>query len=471
MRRTKIICTIGPASNNTEIFFNMAAAGMNLIRLNRSHGTLQEHEAVINLAKKYRARTNNPLGILMDIRGLKIRLGTMKNKIKISKGDKYILTTEPVIGDEYRAGISFDGLLDGIKAGNDIFIDDGQINLRIISVNGQDMNCIVINGGTLESGKGINIPGLKLSQVEISSKDKEDILFGIRNEVDYIASSFVHTARDIIGLKEFIYKNGGEAISIIAKIETREAVENIDSIIEAADGIMVARGDLGVEMPVEDVPIVQKAIIKKCNAAGKPVIVATQMLDSMIYNPRPTRAEANDVANAIYESADAIMLSGETAIGGYPLETLETMCRIAQAVENSIDYVKETMNRQNMIVMSVTNAISSASCTIAINLGATAILTPTKSGYTASMISKYRPPCAIIALLFDSRIFNKLSLIWGVTPLLTDTTRSVEEFLDNSSQAALKSGMVNKGETVVITAGGSLNVDRTTDLIKVLKLV
>ncbi|MHB1485553.1 MAG: pyruvate kinase [Saccharofermentanales bacterium] len=240
--------------------------------------------------------------------------------------------------------------------------------------------------------------------------------------------------------------------------------------IKWADGIMVARGDLGVEIPVEDVPIAQKSIVKKCNAAGKPVIVATQMLDSMIHNPRPIRAESNDVANAIYESADAIMLSGETAIGGYPLETLQTMARIAQAVENSIDYVAETRTRQNMSDMSVTNAISSASCTIAINLDATAILTPTKSGYTASKISKYRPPCDSIALLFDSRIFNKLSLIWGVTPLLTEPTQSLEEFLEHSIQTALNSGMVKTGDTVVIAAGGSLNVSRTTDLIKVLKL-
>lgn len=470
MRRTKIICTIGPASNNPDIFFRLAEAGMNLVRLNLSHGNLHEHAAVIKMVKEYREQTGRALGLLLDIRGPEIRLGIMKENIRISEGDSYILTTEVIIGDERRASVTFEGLINDIKDGDNILIDDGLIHMRVVSVSGKDILCTVINGGTLYSEKGVNIPGLRISLPDISSKDKKDILFGIKNEVDYIAVSFVQKADDIIRLKEFLRKNGGEAIHVIAKIETREGVNNIDSIIEAADGIMVARGDLGVEIPVEEVPIVQKSIVKKCSMEGKPVIVATQMLDSMIRNPGPTRAEVNDVASAVYECADAIMLSGETAAGKYPIEALQMMSRIAQIVENSIDYTRETENRLYKNGMNITNAISSASCTMAINLNASAILTPTKSGYTARMVSRYRPPCTIIALPIDSRTFHKLSLIWGVVPVLTTVTQTIDELLDRSGQEALKSGLVKKGDTVVVIAGATLNVSGATDLIKIHKL-
>ncbi|MDP2891923.1 MAG: pyruvate kinase [Bacillota bacterium] len=467
MRRTKIICTIGPSSEKPEIFFKMAEAGMNVVRLNLSHGSQQEHGARIDLVKQYRKETGKSMGLLLDTRGPEIRLGIMKDDVQLIEGSRYTLTTVEMVGDDERASITYKGLPKDVQKGDDILIDDGLIHLRVESVQDKDIVCTVINGGPLGSQKGVNIPGVHVKLSDISAKDKSDILFGIKNGIDFVAASFVQGAEDIFRLKDFLRSNGGNDIHVIAKIETREAVNNVDSILEVADGIMVARGDLGVEIAIEEVPIAQKAVIKKCNTAGKPVIVATQMLDSMIRNPRPTRAEANDVAGAVYDGADAIMLSGETASGKYPLEALQTMDRIAQAVEASIDYARKIMGRQPKSGTTITDAISTASCTIAISLGASAILTPTKSGYTARMVSKHRPSCPIIALPIDERTFHKLSLIWGVMPMLTLKTKDTDELLEQCMKNAIENGMVKKGDILVITAGVPLNVSGATNLIKV----
>jgi pyruvate kinase len=469
MRKTKIICTIGPASEKPEVFRKLAEAGMNVARLNFSHGSQEEHGARIKMMRDYRRETGKPLGILLDTKGPEIRLGEMKDGgVNINAGDVFTLTTKEIVGDEKRAYITYAGLPNDVEPGNSILIDDGLLHLRVESTDGTEIHCTVINGGMLGSKKGVNVPGVRIRLSDIADKDKSDILFGIQNGVDFIAASFVQNARDVILIKQFLRDNHGGHINVIAKIENREGVDNIDSIIEEADGVMVARGDLGVDLAVEEVPIVQKTIIKKCNNAGKPVIVATQMLDSMIRNPRPTRAEANDVAGAIAEGADAIMLSGETASGKYPVESLETMDRIARAMENSIDYARRILNRTPKTGgATITNAISTASCTTAIYLDAAAILTPTKSGYTARMVSKHRPPCPIIALPIDEKILNKLTLLWGVMPILTPPTKNTDELLEQCEKDALRSGLVKKGDIMVITAGVPLNVSGATNLIKI----
>ncbi len=469
MRKTKIICTIGPASEKPEVFRRLAESGMNVVRLNFSHGSQEEHGERIQMVMDYRRETGKPLGLLLDTKGPEIRIGEMQEGgAAISPGDPFTLTTEEIVGDEKRAHVTYAGLPGDVKPGNSILIEDGILHLRVKKVEGTEIYCTVVNGGVLGSRKNVNVPGVHIKLSDITEKDKSDILFGIKNGVDFIAASFVQNARDVILIKQFLRANNGGHIHVIAKIENREGVVNIDSIIEEADGVMVARGDLGVDLAVEEVPIVQKTIVKKCNTAGKPVIVATQMLDSMIRNPRPTRAEANDVAGAIAESADAIMLSGETASGKYPVEALETMDRIARAMEGSIDYARKILIRAPKSGgATITNAISTASCTTAISLEAAAILTPTKSGYTARMVSKHRPPCPIIALPIDEKVLNKLTLLWGVMPMLTPPTRNTDELLEQCEKDALRSGLVCKGDIMVITAGVPLNVSGATNLIKI----
>lgn len=469
MRKTKIICTIGPASENPETFRRLAEAGMNVVRLNFSHGSQEEHAERIKMVMDYRRETGKPLGLLLDTKGPEIRMGEMRDGgVTINAGDAFTLTTEEIVGDEKRAHVTYTGLPGDVKPGNSILIEDGILHLRVEGVDGTEIHCTVVNGGVLGSRKNVNVPGVHIKLTDITDKDKSDILFGIQNGVDFIAASFVQNARDVILIKQYLKANNGGHIHVIAKIENREGVNNIDSIIEEADGVMVARGDLGVDLAVEEVPIVQKNIVKKCNTAAKPVIVATQMLDSMIRNPRPTRAEANDVAGAIAESADAIMLSGETASGKYPVEALETMDRIARAMEESIDYARKILTRAPRSGgATITNAISTASCTTAISLEAAAILTPTKSGYTARMVSKHRPPCPIIALPIDAKVLNKLTLLWGVMPMLTPPTKNTDELLEQCEKDALRSGLVKQGDIMVITAGVPLNVSGATNLIKI----
>lgn len=468
MRKTKIICTLGPASEEPNVLKKLIEMGVDVVRLNFSHGDYEEHINRIELVKKYRAELGVPVAILLDTKGPEIRLGKFKeDKVYIREGQNFTLTIEEHLGDESCVSVSYADIVKDVYKGAHILIDDGLIELVVDDVTETNVHCTVINGGVLADHKGVNIPGIPLNLPNLTDKDREDIKFGIANGVDYIAASFVQRAEDILCIREFLKANGGEDIHIIAKIENQLGVDNIDHIIEVADGIMVARGDLGVEIPIENVPLVQKHIIKKCILTGKPVITATQMLDSMIRNPRPTRAEASDVANAIYDGSDAIMLSGETAIGKYPIETFNTMVRIARQVEGSIDYNDSFPEGCLRSISTTTHAISHASCTIASELDASAIITPTKSGYTAKMVSRYRPNPPIIATTTSYSVYRKLALIWGVSPHISPDMQSTDEMIEKSIEIAAETGIMKDGDTVVITAGLPVGESGKTNLIKV----
>ncbi len=468
MRKTKIICTLGPASEQPHVLKQLIELGTNVVRLNFSHGDYEEHTRRIKLVKKYRAEREVPVAILLDTKGPEIRLGNFKDRaVKVKEGQPFTLTTDDCLGDETRVSVSYKDITNDVYKGSRILIDDGLIELIVDDITDKDVNCIVVNGGILGDHKGVNIPGIPLNLPNLTDKDREDIKFGIANGVDYIASSFVQRAEDIIAIRDFLKENGGEHIHVIAKIENQLGVDNIDDIIDVADGVMIARGDLGVEIPIENVPIVQKRIINKCILAGKPVITATQMLDSMMRNPRPTRAEVSDVANAIYDGCDAIMLSGETAAGKYPIETFITMDNIARKVEGNIDYDGKYMEGCLRNIATTTHAISHASCTVASELEATAIITPTKSGYTAKMVSRYRPKPPIIATTTSYHVYRKLALIWGVVPNLSPDVQSTDEMIEKSIDAALDTKKVQNGDVVVITAGVPVGESGKTNLIKV----
>ncbi|KUK34700.1 MAG: Pyruvate kinase, partial [Caldanaerobacter subterraneus] len=397
MRRTKIVCTIGPASEDYNILRKLIEKGMNVARLNFSHGDFEEHGARIDNIKKIREEFGLPVAILLDTKGPEIRTGKFKNGgVELKEGQTFVITTRDVLGDETICSVSYKGLPQDVERGSRILIDDGLISLKVTDVKGEDIVCIVENSGPVKDHKGVNVPGVKLNLPALTQKDVDDIEFGIQKGIDIIAASFVRKAADVLAIRRLLEENKAEHILIIAKIENREGVENIDEIIKVSDGIMVARGDLGVEIPLEEIPIVQKMIIQKCNKAGKPVITATQMLDSMMRNPRPTRAEVTDVANAILDGTDAIMLSGETAQGKYPIEAFETMAKIAEKTEAYVGY-RDIIDRNIDTNVSITNAISHATCTTARDIGAAAIITCTKSGYTARMVSRYRPQAPIIA--------------------------------------------------------------------------
>ncbi len=468
MRKTKIICTLGPASEKPHILKKLIEMGTNVVRLNFSHGNFDEHKRRIELVKQYREGLDLPVAILLDTKGPEIRLGKFKQcPVYISEGQPFTLTIDECLGDESRVSVSYKNIVKDVYEGSRILIDDGLIELKVDEITQSNVHCTVVNGGSLGDHKGVNIPGIPLNLPNLTDKDREDIKFGIENGVDYIASSFVQRAEDIKAIRNFLNENGGEGIHIIAKIENQLGIDNIDEIIKASDGIMIARGDLGVEIPIENVPIVQKNIINKCILAGKPVITATQMLDSMIRNPRPTRAEASDVANAIYDGCDAIMLSGETAMGKYPIETFTTMANIATKVEESIDYDGNYLEGCVRDISTTTHAISHASCTIASELEATAIITPTKSGYTTRMVSRYRPKPPIIATTTSYDVYRKLAMIWGVIPRLTLDARSTDEMIEKAVEAALATKIVDREDTVVITAGVPAGESGKTNLIKV----
>jgi pyruvate kinase len=468
MRKTKIVCTLGPASDDPEVLRALLRNGTNVIRLNFSHGDHEEHGKRIAMVKQIREEMGLPVAILMDTKGPEIRIGEFKNgKVTLVEGQEFVLTTKEIEGDENRVTVHFKEITKDVNVGTTILIDDGLVALIVESIVQDEVHCRVINGGILGSRKGVNIPGVSTSLPAITTKDAEDIKFGISQDIDYIAASFIRRASDVLAIKELLSEHQGNRIKVIAKIENQEGLENIDDIIRVSDGIMVARGDLGVEIPTEDVPIYQKEIIKKCIEASKPVIIATQMLDSMIRNPRPTRAETSDVANAIYDGADAIMLSGETAIGRYPVESLLTMARIAERVENSIDYVAEFEKRLADKETNVTNAISHATCSIAHSLHARAIVTATKSGRTARMVSKYRPASQIIATTTRERTYRELSLIWGVWPYISPDMSDTDKMFEKSVEVAINAGIVSSGDTIVITAGIPIGISGTTNLIKV----
>lgn len=468
MRKTKIICTLGPATDNEDVLRELMLSGMNVARLNFSHGSAKEQKARADAVKKLREELHLPIALLLDTRGPEIRIKKFKDpKITLHTGDKFTLTSRDIVGDETAVSITFDRLPLEVTPGTKILIDDGLIELKVDSTTDTDIFCTVVNGGTLSSQKSINVPGIKLSLPFISQKDKEDIAFAVREDFDFIAASFTRSAQDLVDLRTELEKLDCHKIRIIAKIENHDGVENIDDIIRLADGIMVARGDLGVEIPLQEIPIIQKKLIKKAYNAGKQVITATQMLDSMIKNPRPTRAEATDVANAIYDGTSAIMLSGETAAGDYPVLAVKTMATIAERTERDIDYKARFAKRDFNEAPNVTSAISHATCTTAQDLGAVAIMTVSKSGRTARMISKYRPECPIISGTTDPTVQRQMNLSWGVVPIMVEEKNNTDELFDHVVDVARKEGLVKNGDLVVITAGAPLGVSGTTNLLKV----
>ena len=469
MKRTKIVCTMGPKTENVELLKEMIKSGMNVARFNFSHGSHEEHAGRMALVEEARKAVNIPVATMLDTKGPEIRTGSVPGdkKVTLVEGQDFDLTIDQSVETTQKsASITYEGLVADAEIGCRILIDDGLIELKVISKDETALHCTVVNGGELGSKKGVNVPNVKINLPGITEKDKKDILFGIDQGFDFIAASFVRNAACIEEIRDILNIHGSR-MRIIAKIESAEGIENIDEILQAADGIMVARGDLGVEIPAELVPHIQKTIIDKCNEAQKPVITATQMLDSMIRNPRPTRAEVTDVANAIYDGTSAIMLSGETAAGMYPIEALKTMVRIAVRTEQDINYLQRFKMRKTMSNPDVTNAISHATCTMAGDLNAAAIITVTKSGRTARMVSKYRPNCPIIGGCLTEKIYRQLALSWGVIPLMIEEKTQAEELFDYAVDAAEAAGIISKGDVVVLTAGVPLGVSGTTNLIKV----
>ena len=470
MRKTKIVCTIGPASESPEVLEELMIAGMNVARLNFSHGTHEEHAIRIATIRDVANKLNKNIGILLDTKGPEIRTHSMQNgEVHLKSGQVIDISMKEVLGDETCFSVTYDRLVYDVKQNDIILLDDGLIELRVLATDTEKglIHTIVENAGILKDKKGVNVPGVSVKLPGITDKDAQDILFGIEQGVDFIAASFVRTAKDVLEIRELLEQNGGGHIQIIPKIENREGVENIDEIIEVSDGLMVARGDLGVEIPAEEVPLVQKTLIKKCNLVGKPVITATQMLDSMQRNPRPTRAEASDVANAIIDGTDAIMLSGETAAGMYPVESVKTMNKIAMFTENSLDYRSIVQTRSREKGTTMTEALSQAVSYTSINLGVKAVLAPTASGTTAKMIAKYRPGVPIVAVTDSRSTAQKLTLVWGVIPIVTHKVTSTDEILELSVDESLKYGYVNHGDVVIITAGVPVGESGTTNLMKV----
>jgi pyruvate kinase len=443
-------------------------AGMNVARLNFSHGDFEEHGARIRNIRQASEETGKTVAILLDTKGPEIRTGKLKEEpIDLIQDNHIILTTEEILGDAERVSVTYKDLPRDVHVGSTILVDDGLIGLLVVNVRGTEIDCRIVNGGQLKSKKGVNVPGVKIKLPGITEKDTNDIIFGIQQDVDFIAASFVRKASDVMEIRELLERYGAPHIQIISKIENQEGVENLDEILEVSDGLMVARGDLGVEIPAEEVPIVQKQMIKKCNMVGKPVITATMMLDSMQRNPRPTRAEASDVANAVFDGTDAVMLSGETAAGKYPVESVLTMARIAIRAEDALEYREIFIRTAQAQQTTVTEAISQAVANSALELGAKAILTATESGYTARMVSKYRPKSPIVAVTPNDQVIRRLCLVWGVMPVKGETCKTTDELFDLAVDSSIKSGLVSLGDIVIITAGVPVGRSGTTNLIKV----
>ena len=469
MRKTRIVCTLGPSSNTYETVKALALAGMNVARFNFSHGTQESHLETFRVVSRVRSELHMPIATLLDTKGPEIRLKTFANgPVILKEGELFTLTTREVPGDESIVSITHMNLPHDLGQQTRILIDDGLVELHVESKTETDIITRVVSGGQISDRKGVNVPGVRFSMPYISEKDKDDVLFGIRSGFDYIAASFVRGAEDVQALRQLLDENGGEHVRIIAKIENADGVAHIDEIIEASDAVMIARGDMGVEIPFEEIPIIQKRMIKAATMAGRQVITATQMLESMVHNPRPTRAEITDVANAIYDGTSATMLSGETASGKYPVEAVKTMARIAERAENDIDYRKRFLER-SMAESSetITDAISHATCLIALNMHAAAIVTVTKSGTTAKMISRFRPNMPIIACTPDASTYRQLSLSWGVTPVLIGEERITDVLFEHAVDASVDTGIISKGDLVVLTAGVPLSISGTTNLIKV----
>lgn len=469
MKKTKIVCTIGPTSESKEVLRELMLNGLNVCRLNFSHGTQEEHKKRIETIKEVREELDLPIGIMLDTKGPEIRLGDFKEgSVDIERGDIFTFTTRDILGDEEIVSVKYETLPKDVKVDGRILVDDGLVEFKVLEIiNNTDIKCLALNNGELSNHKGVNVPNMKVNLPAITEKDKSDILFGIENEVDFIAASFIRKASDILDIRKILEENNGEHIEIISKIENQEGVDNIEEILYVSDGIMVARGDLGVEIKTEEMPMVQKQLIKRANVAGKPVITATQMLDSMMRNPRPTRAEVTDVANAIIDGSSSIMLSGETAAGKYPVEAVEMMYNIAIRTEQSLDYSKELNAEIVLNELSTTNAIGKATCNTAADLGAMAIITATSSGYTSKAISKFRPETPIIAATTSEKVMRRLSLVWGVYPVLSPYSYNTDDVIELSIEAATKKGYVKEGDLVIMTAGIPVGESGSTNLIKV----
>ena len=467
IRKTKIVCTMGPNLFEKHLIAPLMKAGMNVARFNFSHGTYETHQHYYDEVCRIRDELGLPVATMLDTKGPEIRVRSFKNgRVTLQNGQLFTLTTDEVEGDEERVSITYKELPQDIAVGSSILIDDGLIGMQVERIDGADIVCRVLNGGMVSNNKGVNIPNAHLSMPFISEKDHQDILFAIKNGYDFIAASFTRCADDIMQIRHILQENNCHTINIIAKIENMEGVENIDEILRVVDGVMVARGDLGVEVPLEDVPSLQKKLIQRGIAAGKPVITATQMLDSMIKNPRPTRAEATDVANAIYDGTSAIMLSGESAVGAYPVEAVETMVRIALRAEADMDYIRR-FSRDTSASTDVTNAISHATVTSAHDLNASAIITVTKSGSTARILSRYRPACVIVGCTTEKHVWRQLALSWGTVPLMIAEESNTDDLFEHAVDAAVQNGLVHDGELVVLTAGVPLGISGTTNLMKV----
>ena len=467
MRKTKIICTIGPSCENEETLTAMCKAGMNVARLNFSHGTHEEHLKKINLVKKVREKMKLPIAIMLDTKGPEYRIKTFKNKkVTLEEGATFIFTTDDVVGDETRVSVNYDKLVNELKVGDRILVNNGLVICEVTEISGHNAITKVIAGGELSDRKSMNFPNKVMKGEYLSEQDKADLLFGLENDIDFVAASFVSNKDDVLSLREFLDKNGGEKVNLIAKIENRSGVDNVEEICEIADGIMVARGDLGVEIPFVEVPAIQKLLIQKCRLLGKRVITATEMLESMIHNPRPTRAEISDVANAVYDGSSAIMLSGETAAGKYPVEAVKNMAEIAEYTEEHIDYKKRFAHTEYKIKNNL-DAISHAVCSMAIDVNAKCIVVNSVSGKTARMVSRFRCPCNILGTTTDEKAWRQLNLSWGVIPCLSEEFSSVDVMFYQAINQAQKTFNLKTGDNVVLTGGRINGLSGNTDTIKV----
>ncbi|SDD39572.1 pyruvate kinase [Terribacillus halophilus] len=470
MRKTKIVCTIGPASESVETLVQLIEAGMNVARLNFSHGDFEEHGARIKNIREASKRTGKTVAILLDTKGPEIRTGVLQDgEANIEKGDEIFVSMNEMEGSKERFSVTYPGLINDVHVGSKFLLDDGLIELEVLDIDkaNNEIKTKALNSGLLKNKKGVNVPGVSVNLPGITDKDASDIEFGIGQDIDFIAASFVRRPSDVLEIRELLEKHEAGHIQIIPKIENQEGFDNLDAILQVSDGLMVARGDLGVEIPAEDVPLAQKEMIKRCNIAGKPVITATQMLDSMQRNPRPTRAEASDVANAIFDGTDAIMLSGETAAGNYPVEAVRTMNNIARKAETALDHKAILEERSKASDMTITDAISQSVGHTAINLSVSAIVTATSSGYTAKMISKYRPKAPIVAVTFDEATNRRLSLVWGVQAITGERVESTDDMLDLAVDTGLSTDLFQRGDRIIIAAGVPVGETGTTNLMKV----
>lgn len=468
IRKTKIICTLGPAVDSDDIVRELMLAGMNVCRFNMSHGSHEEHQKRIDRVKRIREELNLPVALLLDTKGPEIRTGVFENhKVTLHEGNTVVIRTEDVVGTEEEFSISYKDLVDDVEIGSRILIDDGLIELKVTEFAGRDICCLVLNGGEVSDKKSINVPNVELCLPSLTEKDRDDILFAVENEFDFIAASFVRKAKDVQEIRNVLDHAGDHSMCLISKIENKEGIDNFDEILKVSDGIMVARGDLGVEIPAAEVPPIQKRCIRQCHQMGKISITATQMLDSMIRNPRPTRAEVSDVANAIYDGSSAVMLSGETASGKYPLEALKMMVEIAIQSETTIDYWSRFKSQEIPMIPSVGNAISHATCTTAMDLNAKAIISLTHAGRTARMLSRFRPGCPIISTTVSPRVQRQLNLSWGVIPILVSEVKTTDELFEVGINSAAESGVLCEGDLVVMTGGTPVGMSGTTNTIKV----